>query len=69
LNDLANGLLEAGQIGLFPSAKLAGFLLGQVFLLVERGIVNFMSQFVEKTRDLSPPRLAMVGEYSMAPQR
>src|SRR5437660_11472369 len=41
-NDLANGLLEAWQIGLFPGAKLSHFGFGEVLHLVLRRIVDLV---------------------------
>src|SRR6185437_15720770 len=59
-NDLAHGLLEPAQVRLLPRSKFAHFRIGQVLLLVSRGIIDAVPQRLKHRPDLRPPRLSEI---------
>src|SRR6185312_5499423 len=59
-NDLAHCLLEPAQVRLLPRSEFAHFRIGQVLLLIFRGIIDLVPQTLEHRPDLRPPRLSEI---------
>src|SRR2546421_11756736 len=59
-NDLADGLLEARQIGFFPGAELPHLDFRQVLHLVLSRIVDLVSQGPQQGRYFGAPALAQI---------
>src|SRR4051794_19499853 len=59
-DDLADGLLEARQVGGFPSAEVGDFVVGKILLFVERGVVHGMSQRLKEWSDGGAPCASVI---------
>ena len=59
-NDLADGLLESRQVGLFPGAELSHLGFTQVLHLVLGRIIDLVSQGPQQGRNFGAPALAQI---------